>query len=663
MASVDSLTFSPLDLQIDDDHLAPRRMWVWAAAGVTLSLLFHAWLAATLSTWLIDGTTLFLPEPIESRFHHPEETPVEKIEVVVYELANPDDRELDQQVALNALSIGMEATRKPTPEMEPVPLQELDPSRQSRPVYDIPMGIKVSDRLVVPGTTGESIIQLEAALDRITWEIAGHLQERKVLVVWLLDASQSLAPQRQTVQQRLQRVYKELDALTEAEQIPRRERGLLSAVVAFGQSTTFLTTDPTSKFAEISDAFSSVQNDPSGVENVFTAVSQVMDRWAKYRTQEGRRILIVTITDEAGDDHGQPLDQAIAKCRRYGAMAYVIGPAAPFGKRRGYVPYIAPEDSRTYQLPVDLGPESVVVENVELPFWYNGPQFANLSSGFGPYALSRLVHETGGVYFVTNMTTMAGLATVGSYDPQLMKAFEPDYRYGSPQEFLSEMARYPMRAAVFAAAQHSQTTSLKAAGTPKLFFELTPRNFRTEFSEAQKSAAISQLAIDSILAQMPPNAESARETDPSLRWRLAFDLNYGRLLAHKVRATEYNAALAQLKGTYTDADIANRVNRIALRPDRNVNYAGGMQKLARKAEEYLRRVESEAPGTPWAILAGRELRDGFGIQVVESYIAPPPPRPPGPPATPKARPRFAPEPPGPPPKPPAPQPPPALPKL
>lgn len=636
-------------------------------AGLVLSLLFHLWLLGSLSQWLLEERWALTPEPIESRFHNDVVSAEEEPQVITYELANPDDRELDQRTALNAVSIGQAQSEHMSQKMAPTVLQEIDPSRSRRPMYDVAEGRKFSDRLVVPGTTGESLIQMDAALDRVTWEIAGHLQERKVLVVWLLDASKSLTDQRTAVQKRLKRIYGELDALQNEGQFAFQDQPLLTGVVAFGQNSQFLTREPTASFDEIATAFSQLENDPTGVENVFTAISQIMDRWSDYRTDQGRRILILTVTDEAGDDHGRPLDLAIAKCRRYGALAYVIGPAAPFGQRKGYVPYVAPEDNQTYQLPIDLGPESVVVETIDLPFWYNGPQYRNLSSGYGPYALSRLVKETGGVYFMTNMTTMAGLATIGAYDPHIMKAFEPDYGYGSPQEFLNDLAKHPIRAAVFATAQYSQNTNLKAAGTPQMSFALNPRTFRQTFTDAQKSAAITQLAVDNILSQLPANIDKLYDSEPSLRWRLDFSLNYGRLLAHKIRALEYNVCLAELKGKYTEGDIEKSVNRVILRPDRQVSHASGMQRLARTAEMHLQRIEKEAPGTPWAILASRELQDGFGLRVIEQYVPPPPPPKPNPQAQakPKPRPKFAPEPPppGPPPKPPAPKVPPQLPKL
>jgi hypothetical protein len=647
-----------------DGAATPR--WKFAVVGLALSFVFHAWLLGSLAGIDVFRRDGWIVVPIDAAISNEVEPILEPVEPK-FELADPQDRELPQRKTINAASIGVVQDDAPSTGamVASLPIAAPLPPGIGPMIASLPSGVLVDQRFVVPGTTGEGLVQLDGALDRVTWEIAQQLKERRVLVVWLLDASGSLERQRAAIAKRLKRIYGELQALEQESEFAKQDRPILTGVVGFGLEANFLTREPTDKFDEIQRAFQTLPNDPSGVENVFTAVSQVMDRWHKYRTEQGRRILLVTVTDEAGDDHGTPLDFAIAKCRRWGALAYVIGPAAPFGKRRGYYPYRAPEDGQTYQIPIDLGPESVVVENVDLPFWYSGPQYGNLSSGFGPYALSRLVKETGGVYFLTSMTTMAGLATVGAYDRNLMKAYEPDYGYGSQQDFLRDMARYPVRMAVFAAAQYSQTTQLRAAGTPQLEFRLASNNFKQAFTDAQKSAAITQLAVDNIFSQINPAAEKAYAAEPSLRWRLAFSLNYGRLLAQKVRALEYNTALAELKTKYTASDVSNRVNRVSLQPDRELNYVPSLRKSAKLAEEHLQRVVAEAPGTPWAILAARELRDGFGIRVVEEYVPPPPPQPKNarPQEKPK-RPRFAPEPKkNAPTGPPAPKPKPVLPKL
>ena len=50
-----------------------------------------------------------------------------------------------------------------------------------------------------------------------------------------------------------------------------------------------------------------------------------------------------------------------------------------------------------------------------------------------------------------------------------------------------------------------------------------------------------------------------------------------------------------------------------------------MKKSKDLAETLLKRCINEAPGTPWAILAARELQYPFGIKVIEQYEKPPPP--------------------------------------
>jgi hypothetical protein len=316
------------------------------------------------------------------------------------------------------------------------------------------------------------------------------------------------------------------------------------------------------------------------------------------------------------------MEIAINMINRHGARAYVLGPAAPFGRRQGFVPYVHPQDSKTYQIPVDLGPETPVAENVQLPFWYSGPQYEYLSSGLGPYALARLVRETGGAYFMTNMVTMSGLAPVGSYESDSMKPFEPEYTYSSPEAWMRDIQRSPLRRAVVEASMRS--LQYKAKGTPDLELKVNPQNYQRVLSDAQKTVAESTLMIESILEAYKGNLEPEYQKETSPRWRAAYDLSYGRLLAQQVRCYEYNLACAQMK-TIGGQDVANKSNHWIFRPDDTINYATTMRKRAIEAEKLLKRVVQNAPGTPWAVMASRELKDPFGIKVVERFDPPPPP--------------------------------------
>lgn len=616
-----------IDLEVaDEDEDSTGR---GSIAGTVASVILHVWLLLNLAQMTIDEDPYYYEPPIESRIveNKPQE---EEIEVVKYELADPNDRDHEVREVVNAASVGMAQTDKPKIESQPRPLHELIPEARQANVYDIPEGVEVDERVVVKGTTGEAMVQLESALDRVTWEIAKNLQESKVLVVWMLDASGSLDKQKQVIAKRLQRVYGELDALQQTDQIPRHEKPLLSGVVTFGSRTNFITPNPTEKFEEIHAGILEAPADDSGVENIFTAIHQVSTQWARFRTQQFRRTMLVVVTDEAGDDFTpgpqQPgLEKAITLCQRYGTKAYVIGPSAVFGRRKGFVPYVAPENGQEYRLPIDLGPESAVIEMVDLPFWYDGPDLTYLSAGFAPYALARLVHETGGVYFMTNMTTMSGLTPVGVFDNAALKSFAPDYSFGSAEDYQKDLMQHPLRMAVVKAAFLSRQH--QPNGTPQLNFAVTPQNFKTVASEAQKTAAQSQLNIDMIGQAFPGGIEGEVDREPSMRWRVNFCLAYGRLMAQKIRNMEYNSALAFLKNELAAEDVAKTSNRWIIHPSAELNFAGNQKKAAATATALLQRVVDEAPGTPWAVMAQRELQHGLGLRIEQRFVPPPPPPP------------------------------------
>ncbi len=618
-----------LDVIIEPDPDDPPRHLTrrWFGA-IAISLLIHTWMVSTLSSVPSEAREYAAVDDvlIETRIDPPPEPepdpePEKKVE---YELANPNDEEKEQLTALNARSTGLVLTDKPVQEAaERLVLASAGGMLEVAPtVFDIPEGMEIDEWVAVQGTTGEGLIQMDAALDRVTWEIAANLKERKVLVVWLVDASGSLLQQRKVVTKRMRRIYGELNALGNEGKIPNQDQPVLSALVSFGLKTTFVVPNPTPNVDEIVAGLEKSPIDDSGVENVFGAVRQVIDKYQSFRTQQGRRILLMTITDEAGDDYGQHLNTSITMLNRLGGKAYVIGPPAVFGKRQGFVPYMAPEDGKTYQIPVDIGPESAMAENVQLPFWFNGPQFDNLSSGLGPYALARLVHETGGVYFMTNMTTTAGLSPTGTYANDTMKLFAPDYKFGTPEEYLRNIEKQPLRMAVYKAGQLS--LKYKALGTPDLELRVNSQNYIQTLATAQQTVAISTAMIDTILTVFSPNLEQAYAKEPSLRWRMAYNLCYGRLLAQRLRCLEYNSALAQFK-LMGAQDVASKSNHWIFRPDTNINYAAGTKKQKDLAETLLKRCVTEAPGTPWAILAARELQYPFGIKVVERFEPPPPP--------------------------------------
>jgi hypothetical protein len=612
-------------VQAIEQQKEPRRRASTATLGGTFaSILFHLWLLSMLAT-----LTSSLPAPpaapaIDSTLSSDEEAAPDAEEISKFELTDPKDNEYDAGELVLAASIGQLRATEPRPQATPSTPDIRDEMRPGlgNPAAEIQsLGLEVDDHVNVKGTTGDAMVAIETALDLVTWEIANHLIEHKTLVVWLLDASGSLKQQRAVIANRLRRIYSELGALEQAGKITRTDQALLSGVVMYGEKTTFVTPEPTDKFELIQDAVRNAPTDPSGIENVFGAVEVVMHRWQKYRTSMGRSILLLVVTDETGDDFAR-LEPAILTCKRYGAKAYVLGPPAVFGRRQAYVPYVAPEDKKTYQLPVDLGPESYTIEVPALPFWFSSSQYEFLSAGMGPYGLSRLVRETGGAYFLTNMTTSAGLSPIGNFDPQALKAFEPDYRFATPQEYINDASRHKLRQAVMRAAELS--LKYKVEKTPTLELRVTPQNYLQQLTEAQKAAAETTYMVDNILLAFPGNFEPEYQKESSPRWRANYNLTLGRLLALKLRAQEYNFACAQLK-QLGSGDVASKTNHWIFKPSRKLAAGAVSKKLSADAARLLKRTIDDAPDTPWALLAQRDLSIPFGFEVIQKYDPPPKP--------------------------------------
>ena len=160
---------------------------------------------------------------------------------------------------------------------------------------ELPAAPDLAQAVDVKGTAGEYTNGgADGAIDRLTLEIKRSLQERKTLVIWVLDSSLSLAAERELIAPRFERIYRELGVLGEAD-----GDALLTAIVGFGEKATIMTEEPTADFARLQSAVSSIEPDPNGKENVFAAIGTAAEKWAKYRTRGRRNVMIVAVTDGA----------------------------------------------------------------------------------------------------------------------------------------------------------------------------------------------------------------------------------------------------------------------------------------------------------------------------------------------------------------------------
>ncbi len=444
------------------------------------------------------------------------------------------------------------------------------------------------------------------AMDRLTFELASSLSDRPTLVIWLFDASNSLNQRREAIAKRFETVYSQLGVLEEKN---HKKFPLETAVVSFGKQTKFITEKPVHDVTDLVEAIRKIEPDASGEEKVFNAVSQVSRRWQSYKTKLRRNVMIIIITDEKGDDV-EILEKTIAFNKRYGMRVYCVGNAALFGRDKGYISHTWEEDGKSFtmDLEADQGPETIYSERLQLPFWGGGSgKLDRMSASFGPYALTRLCAETGGLYLV------AAEGSGPTFDPSVMRNYPPDYR--PIRLFEMALKKSLAKQSVLQAAQLSRVNRIPI---PTLEFRADNDNIlRQQVTEAQKPLAILDYHLNSMMAVLERGVQD-RDKLKQPRWRASYDLAAGRVLAMRARSLGYNEMCAEMKSSpRTFEDKKNNFWRLI--PSNNISSGPSVKKMAAKANEFLSRVIDEHPGTPWELLAGRELQQPLGWEWQEFH--------------------------------------------
>jgi hypothetical protein len=317
---------------------------------------------------------------------------------------------------------------------------------------------------------------------------------------------------------------------------------------------------------------------------------------------------------------------------------YVIGVPATFGRRETRMKYVDPNpkyDQRPQWGVVEQGPESYLPERIKLSFAGTQEDDEPLDSGFGPYALTRLCYETGGIYFavhpnrtVNRTVNRDETAVFSSYvakffDPEVMRQYRPDYV--SLGEYQKRVKQNKARTALIEASANSlQLSTLLAPDEEQRnrivlrreFLKRDEAGFSRELSEAQQAAAVLEPKLNA-LCQILQQGEADREKETMPRWQAGYDLAMGRALAVKVRMEVYNAMLAAAKRGVKTKDPKN--NTFKLEPNKEIEAGSQYTKIAERAKMYLTRVTKEHPNTPWAAEAQRELETPMGWKWIDWY--------------------------------------------
>jgi len=518
--------------------------------------------------------------------------------------------------------------------------EQADTALKSPVTNDLPPATSIPASFSAESLT--TATSVEGAVDQITTELMEKLQRGDLLVVWLLDSSHSLVDDRQRVAAHLTPFYERLANGRDATQ-----HLLSSAVVSFGQRMKQRVA-PASFGDKIIRAVEDLPIDRSGKENVFEAVTQCAEH---YRASwPDTQIAMVIWTDESGDDV-RYLESSIEACRSHHVSVSVVGPSAVLGAETGFHSYTDPQTNSQYQLPVRRGPESVMPERIELGYWFltrwergrdgrrgplpswlGGQDLQGILSGFSPHALTRLAMQTGGKYTIFDRDEDRG-----PFDPPAMIEYAPCY--GTYDDYKASIKSSPLRTGIIKAVDELAGKKVDAPPTmffiqstgPRVFdfvrFYYPPAEFQAKMrssrgrliSQSNRYSRLVEAALLHVSSDDDPEVgmENWYESEPSPRWRAWYDLTRGRLLATSVRLEEYRLTLTELAQLRS---LAGTTNHVILTASPETRSSGKFVNRAKEAERLLRRCARENRGTPWEILAQRELDFALGVGVLERAL-------------------------------------------
>ena len=148
--------------------------------------------------------------------------------------------------------------------------------------------------------------EIGVALDQLAREILRHLKDHKLTVVWLFDESTSMQDDQRTILEKFDRVSSELKINVEPS---KKSAGALNhAIVGFGQGIDYVLEKPRDDIDQIGRAIKHLKIDQTGVENTMQAIRDVVEHYSNL-IRKDRRLLIVLVTDESGDD-GSDVEEA-----------------------------------------------------------------------------------------------------------------------------------------------------------------------------------------------------------------------------------------------------------------------------------------------------------------------------------------------------------------
>lgn len=484
----------------------------------------------------------------------------------------------------------------------------------------------------VKGETGARVEGYGAAMGRVTQELFRLMRKDPVTVVWLFDASISLRDDRTEISANFNKIYEELKiAQSEAKARNMKYSPLDTMICSFGTDVKKLMPEPSGDIPAIQKAIAAVADDDSGKENTFAAVIKTIDEYGAKSSRANRKLIIIVVTDETGDD-GELLEDAVAKAGKFKVPVYFMGREAIFGYPYASIRWVDPATGLPHWPQVKRGPETEFPECLQ----YDGltGRWDSASSGFGPYEQVRLAKESGGIFFMLSgeEKDLVGRDAQGSrkFDDLAMKEYEP--LLVSRRQYETERGKSEFRRTIW---------QVIVALNPHLDQELMLRRHhwameRDEFLKQKQtnfSRCLRSLTKLNEGIRILEKVEKLRAKETQPRWRAAYDLARAQLLSYRVRQFQYLLALNKHERENpspkdpksNEWNITNTQAMLAPTDEEVKASKVDMKELeAQKAQAialYDEVIKSH-PGTPWARRAQQEKSWGFGFVLTDNFWDP-----------------------------------------
>jgi len=484
----------------------------------------------------------------------------------------------------------------------------------------------------VKGEGGARVAGYGVAMSRITQELTRMMRQQPVIAVWLFDASNSLKDDRIEIRDNVNKIYSELKiAQDEAKSRNIKYSPLETMICSFGGDIKELMPSPSSDLEAIRRAIDNVADDDSGQENVFGAIQKATDKYGPIAQRTDRKLVIIVVTDESGDDD-TVIEDALARSSRYKAPIYFMGREAIFGYPYAHVRWVDPETQLTHWIRVDRGPETAFPECLQ----YDGlhGRWDAASSGFGPYGQVRLAKESGGIFFMlaTEEKDLIGRDARGprKFDDLAMKEYEPIL--STRREYEQERNKSEFRSTVWKVIVALNPHLDRELNLRREHWSPDPASFVKQRDENFSRCLRSLGKLNEGIRELEKIAK-LREKESEPRWRAAYDLALAQLMSYRVRQFQYlllldqhSKANPQFKNPKSNEwNVGNTQQLLQPTPEQVKATKVDMKELEEqkaKAVELYNQVVKNHPGTPWARRAEQEKGWGFGYSMHENFRDP-----------------------------------------